>query len=91
MAGKFARRTMPVGCDDLQIGRRHRGVAIKLHAWQPGEVTEAASNRGLVLGRLHNPGDCLVPARTLAAAKIDLAIGGERIGIISIGAKFQTS
>src|SRR5262245_36953469 len=49
-------------------------------------MTKAAGDRGLVLGRPDDCGDCLVSGGALAAAKIDLAIRGERVAVISIGA-----
>src|SRR5215510_4327126 len=68
VAGKFARRGLPVGCDDLKVGRRYRRVPIEMHARQSREMTKAAGDRGLVLGRPHDRGDCLVSGGALAAA-----------------------
>src|SRR5262245_38957373 len=48
-------------------------------------MTETSGNRSLMLGRFYNPRDRLISRRTFAAAKIDLAVGGERIAIVTIG------
>src|SRR5262245_13536234 len=49
-------------------------------------MTETSGNRSLMLGRFYNPRDRLISRRTFPAAKIDLAVGGERIAIVTIGA-----
>ena len=61
-------------------------IAVNLHAWQSGEMAEAAGDGGLVLGRLHNRCDRFVASCALAAAEVDLAIGSERIAVIAVGA-----
>jgi hypothetical protein len=81
----FARRSLPVGRDDLQIRDGHGAVAVDLDARQPGEVAKASGNRGLVLGCFHQGSDRVVAARTLAAAEIHLAVGNERLAIVAIG------
>src|SRR5262245_26477721 len=86
VAGKLARGGVAVGCNDLQVRRRDRPVAIQLNAWQPGEMTETAGDRSLVLGRPDDGRDRLVSTRAFAAAKIDLAISGEGVAVVSIGA-----
>src|SRR5262245_47937554 len=48
-------------------------------------MTETSGNRSLMLGRFYNPSDRLISRRTFAAAKIDLAVRGERIAIVTIG------
>src|SRR5262245_30263353 len=86
VAGKFARGSVAVGRNDLQVRRRDCGVAIELHTWQPGEMTEPAGDCSVVLRRPDDGRDCLVSSRAFAAAKIDLAIRGERVAVISISA-----
>src|SRR5262245_51808529 len=49
-------------------------------------MTETAGNCSLMLGRFYNPCDRFISRRTFSAAKIDLAIGGEHIAIVTIGA-----
>ena len=86
MAGQFARRGLPVGRDDLQIRRCHRGVAVNLHARQAGKMAEAAGDGGLVFRCFHDRCDSFVAQRTFAPAKVDLAIGRERIAVVAVGA-----
>jgi hypothetical protein len=49
-------------------------------------MTEAAGDRSLVLRRPDDGRDRLVSSRAFAATKIDLAISGERVAVVSIGA-----
>ena len=85
VARHFARRGLPVRRDDLQIRDGHGAVAVDLDARQPGEMAEAAGDRGLMLGCLHHGRDRVVAARTLAAAEIHLAVGNECLAIVTVG------
>jgi hypothetical protein len=49
-------------------------------------MTDTTGNRCLLLGRLYNACDRFMSRRTFPAAKIDLAVGGECIAIVTIGA-----
>src|SRR5262245_11259149 len=85
VAGQFARGSLPVGRDDLQVRRRDRGISIELDARQPGEMTEAAGDGGLMLGRLHDGRDRFIAVRTLATTEVDRAIRGECVAIVTVG------
>src|SRR5262249_47956663 len=86
VARQLARRTPPIGRADLQIGRYHGGLAVEIGARRARKITETTGDRSLVFGRLYNARDPFISNRAFPAAKIDLAVGGERIAIVTIGA-----
>ena len=85
MPGQLDRFGFAVRREHLQIGNRHRVVAVELDARQAGEMAQADGDRGLMLGRAHDGADILVAGRFLVA-EIDLAVRHEGVAVISLGA-----